>query len=90
MQYIADQFGKDEAEEYVDDLVDHHEVDSKKEIEEKKEMLMANAEASLSPEQVAVEIKKVKKLIQKYHPDNRETADPGQVPGMFEAESCMA
>jgi hypothetical protein len=41
VQYIADQFGKDEAEEYVDDLLEHHEVDSKKEIQEKKETLMS-------------------------------------------------
>src|SRR5271163_405068 len=76
IEYISDQFGKDEAEQYVDDLLDHHDVDSKKEIKEKKEVLMVNAEAALSPEQIKTEIKKVKKLIQKYHPDNPETADP--------------
>lgn len=41
VQYIADQQGEEEAEEYVDDLLEHHEVESKKEIKEKKETLMA-------------------------------------------------
>lgn len=41
VQYIANQHGEDEAEEYVDELLDHHDVDSKKEIKEKKETLMA-------------------------------------------------
>ena len=41
VQYIADQFGDAEAEQYVDDLLEHHEVESKKEVEEKKETLMA-------------------------------------------------
>lgn len=41
VQYIADQFGPGEAEKYVDDLLDHHEVESKKEVEEKKETLMS-------------------------------------------------
>lgn len=41
VQYIADQFGDAEAEQYVDDLLDHHEVESKKEVKEKKETLMA-------------------------------------------------
>jgi hypothetical protein len=31
VEYINDQFGKDEAEEYVDDLLEHHEVKDKKE-----------------------------------------------------------
>jgi hypothetical protein len=41
IEYISDHFGEDEAEDYVDNLLDHHNVDSKKEIEEKKEVLMA-------------------------------------------------
>lgn len=41
VQYIADQFGDDKAEEYVDDLLEHHEVENKKEVEDKKETLMA-------------------------------------------------
>lgn len=31
VEYIAKQFGKDEAEDYVDDLLDHHDVEGKKE-----------------------------------------------------------
>jgi hypothetical protein len=31
VEYIADQFGENEAEQYVDDLLEHHEVDDKKE-----------------------------------------------------------
>jgi hypothetical protein len=41
VQYIADQFGPGEAEQYVDDLLEHHEVESDKEVEEKKETLMS-------------------------------------------------
>jgi len=41
VQYIADNFGDQEAEEYVDQLLDHHEIDDKKEKEDKKETLMA-------------------------------------------------
>lgn len=41
VEYIAKQFGEDEAEQYVDDLLEHHEVESKKEVEEKKEVLMS-------------------------------------------------
>jgi hypothetical protein len=70
VEYISDQFGKPEAEKYVDDLLEHHEVDSKKEKEEKKEVLMANA----SPE-TKVRVSAIKRLLQKYHPDNPETAD---------------
>lgn len=72
IQYIADQFGDEEAEQYVDDLLEHHEVDSKKEVEEKKELLMAKAEVDPS---LHKEISDIKKLIAKYHPDNPETGD---------------
>ena len=41
VHYIADQFGEGEAEQYVDDLLEHHDVESPKEVEEKKETLMA-------------------------------------------------
>jgi hypothetical protein len=41
VEYIANQFGKDEAENYVDDLLDHHDVEGKKEFKEKKETLMS-------------------------------------------------
>lgn len=41
VEYIANQFGENEAEKYVDDLLDHHEIDNKKEQKDKKETLMA-------------------------------------------------
>jgi hypothetical protein len=41
VEYIADQFGDEEAEQYVDDLLEHHEVEDKGEFEDKKETLMA-------------------------------------------------
>jgi hypothetical protein len=41
VEYIANQFGENEAENYVDDLLEHHDVDSKKEFNDKKETLMA-------------------------------------------------
>ena len=41
VEYIAEEFGEDEAEQYVDDLLEHHDVDSKKEFKEKKETLMS-------------------------------------------------
>jgi len=72
VQYIADQFGDDEAEQYVDDLLEHHEVDSKKEKEEKKELLMAKAATDPA---LHSQIGAIKKLLAKYHPDNPETGD---------------
>lgn len=41
VEYIADQFGEGEAEQYVDDLLKHHDVDTKKEFTDKKEILMS-------------------------------------------------
>jgi hypothetical protein len=41
VKYIAEHKGEGEAENYVDDLLEHHEVDDKKELSEKKETLMA-------------------------------------------------
>ena len=41
IEYIAKQNGEDEAEEYVDNLLEHHDVNDKKEIKEKKEVLMS-------------------------------------------------
>lgn len=41
VEYIADHFGEGEAEGYVDNLLEHHEVEDKKEKEDKKETLMA-------------------------------------------------
>jgi hypothetical protein len=40
VEYISDQFGDDEAEDYVDDLLEHHEVDDEQ-YDDKKEELMA-------------------------------------------------
>jgi hypothetical protein len=41
VEYIANQFGDDEAETYVDDLLEHHDVEDDKEYDDKKETLMA-------------------------------------------------
>lgn len=40
VEYIANQEGDDEAEEYVDNLLEHHEIDDKKEKKDKKKKLM--------------------------------------------------
>lgn len=41
IEYIANEFGDQEAEDYVDNLLDHHEVEDKKDKKELKEELMA-------------------------------------------------
>lgn len=41
IHYISDHFGDDEAEKYVDHLLEHHEIDNKKEKKDTKETLMA-------------------------------------------------
>lgn len=41
IEYIAKQFGEEEAENYTDDLLEHHDVEDNDEFEEKKETLMA-------------------------------------------------
>jgi len=41
VEFIANRDGEKEAEQYVNDLLEHHDIDSKKEKEEKKETLMA-------------------------------------------------
>jgi hypothetical protein len=41
VEFIANQDGEGEAEDYVDSLLDHHDVDSNKERKDKKETLMA-------------------------------------------------
>lgn len=41
IHYIAEHFGDNEAEKYVDHLLEHHEIDNKKEKKDKKETLMA-------------------------------------------------
>lgn len=40
IEYLDDMYGEDEAENYVDHLLDHHEVKDSDEREEKKEKLM--------------------------------------------------
>ena len=40
IEYIAEQFGEGEAEEYVDDLLEHHEVEDKKEQDELQAILL--------------------------------------------------
>ena len=41
VEFMANEYGKDEAEHYVDHLLKHHEITDKKEKKEKKEELMA-------------------------------------------------
>ncbi len=41
INYIADHFGDDEADKYVDNLLEHHEIESKDEKKDKKEILMS-------------------------------------------------
>jgi hypothetical protein len=41
IEYISKQDGKEEAEDYVNNLLDHHEIESDKERDKKKETLMA-------------------------------------------------
>lgn len=40
VEYIDEQFGKDEAEKYVEDLLDHHEIDSKSKRNELESVLL--------------------------------------------------
>lgn len=42
VEYISDKEGEEEAEQYVDDLLEHHEVEDPKEKEEKKDIFLAN------------------------------------------------
>lgn len=41
VEYISKQLGEDEAEDYVDNLLDHHEIDNKPEREDKKDELLS-------------------------------------------------
>lgn len=41
VEFLDNHFGEEEAEEYVDDLLDHHDADNKKEL---KEILMENVD----------------------------------------------
>lgn len=83
VEYIAKHLGEDEAEDYVDHLLDYHDVDSNKEYDDKKEALMSKIASALintlpeamsflqlSPEASLEEIKaKYKLLARQYHPD---------------------
>jgi hypothetical protein len=40
VKYIADHKGEEVAEDYVDDLLEHHDIENKKEKEDKKDILM--------------------------------------------------
>jgi len=40
VEYIAEQFGKDEAEQYVEELLDHHEIDNKNKRDELESVLL--------------------------------------------------
>ena len=40
VEYIDDQFGKEHAEDYVDNLLDHHEIEKKKDRNELEEVLL--------------------------------------------------
>ena len=40
VEYIDEEFGKEKAEEYVDNLLDHHEVEKKKDRKELEEVFL--------------------------------------------------
>lgn len=42
VEFMSKEFGEEEAEKYVDHLLKHHEIDSKKEKKQKKDELMSN------------------------------------------------
>ncbi len=42
IQYIAKEFGENRADDYVENLLDHHEVEDKKDREDKKDVLMSS------------------------------------------------
>jgi hypothetical protein len=44
VQFLDDQYGEDQAEDYVDNLLDHHDVKDEDEREEKKDVLMERVE----------------------------------------------
>jgi hypothetical protein len=70
VEYIAKEKGPEEAEEYVEDLLEHHDIKDEEELEEKKEILMAKATDK-------EHIKAIKHLLSKYHPD-KPTGDPAK------------
>jgi hypothetical protein len=77
VEYIAKNKGEDEAKNYVDDLLDHHDKDGK-EAEKLKDILLDKVEAALDasePWDTKRRISHIKKLLAKYHPDHPDTAD---------------
>lgn len=44
VEFMANEFGENEAENYVDHLLEHHDITDKEEKEEKKEELMARVD----------------------------------------------
>jgi hypothetical protein len=66
VSYIDKQFGEDEAEKYVDDLLKHHEVDDKEERKDKKETLMSKITASYHSELNEVELYALQKVKSEY------------------------
>jgi hypothetical protein len=71
VEYIANNEGKEEAEEYVDDLLEHHDKDGK-EADKLKDVLLSKA--SRSPE-LKKKMRELRMEMVKYHPDNKETGD---------------
>lgn len=81
IEFIADHEGKDEADEYVDNLLEHHEKQGD-EKDELKAVLLDKVEAKYCPKtdfivesetkyppEVKPEITRIKHLLSKYHPD---------------------
>lgn len=44
VEFMANEYGKQEAEDYVDHLLDHHEITDKEEKEDKKDILMSRVD----------------------------------------------
>jgi hypothetical protein len=41
IKYISEEFGKNKAESYVEELLEHHDIENKKEKKNKKDVLMS-------------------------------------------------
>jgi hypothetical protein len=89
IEYIADHEGEKEADEYVDNLLEHHDKDGN-EADELKAVLLEKVEAKYCqntdfiveaetkyPPEVKTRLTHVKKLLSKYHPD-KPTGDLGK------------
>jgi hypothetical protein len=85
IEYISENEGEKEADDYVDNLLEHHEKDGS-EADELKAVLLEKVEATeyyniiseasinRSPKNKA-RISQIRQLISKYHPDNKDTGD---------------